>query len=393
MGRLAGIRSPGRALACLGFAVAVLLTFDGAVLGEPTSKGSVDFASTGDHSELIGTLPITRKPGAERRVVMSLAPHELPELGRGDVLKTTSELQISTTCYLPEQRCIGRRYRFSPKTTARVVLARSAGSTHGPGVAALSRTQSARCHQKRPNRNHHCVFAFNTKLRLDHPSRLPCTLDRCFVNFVVEAHHPDARKGDLEVMGADTPDGRVRDDKARLDATVLRSPWKTHRYATHRERRHRLPLRSQGAARVVYSAKVRGLERGDVLVAAARQRTGLDGLAYPAFIGSSLVLARHPTAVHPGPLAKSAGSNRATLDEGNGFNCTHGRSAYQSPCVTRKVGALRVRHDVKRGGHPAPLYVNLVSHVLAKVAQPGKADAAPRVLDGGFLRVARYRGS
>jgi hypothetical protein len=371
----------------------VFLAFDAAVLGKPITRGSVDFASTGDHSELIGTLPITRKPGAERRVVMSLAPHELPGMHPGDVLRTTSELQISTTCYLPEQRCIGRRYRFSPKTTARVVLARSDHATHGRGVVALSRQQSTRCHQKRPNRNHHCVFAFRTKLPLDHPSTLPCALDRCFVNFVVEAHHRDARKGDVEVMGADTPDGRVRDDKARLDAVVLRRPWDPHRYATHHERRKRLPLRSQGAARVVYSVKVRGLERGDVLVAAARQRTGLDGLAYPAFIGSSLVLARHPTAVHPGPLAKSAGSNRATVDEGNGFNCTHGRSAYQSPCVTRKVGALRIRHDVNRGGHPAPLYVNLVSHVLAKVAQPAKADAAPRVLDGGFLRVAHYSES
>jgi hypothetical protein len=322
---------------------------------------------------------------------MSLGPRHLPRLHRGDVLETASELQITTTCYLPERRCIGRRYRFSPKTTARVLLARSGHATGGRGTEALSHVQSIRCHQKRPNRNHHCVFAFHTRLRVDRPSRLPCPRERCFINFVAQAHHPRARRGNVEIMGADTPSGHVRDDSGRLNAVVLRRPRNARTYASRRERRRRLPLGSEHPNRVVYSVKVPHPKRGQVLVALARERTGLDGLPYPAFIGSSLILARRPTAARPGPLAASAGTIRGTLDEATGFNCTHGRSAYRTPCRTRKAGAVRIRRSVHRGGHPIPLYVNLVSHGLAKVAQPPKAGGGePRVLNGGFLRVKRY---
>jgi hypothetical protein len=70
----------------------------------------------------------------------------------------------------------------------------------------------------------------------------------------------------------------------------------------------------------------------------------------------------------------------------NGFNCTHGASAYRTPCVARKAGALPI---VRRPGH-GPYYLNLVSRSKPKHSGGEPGDVA-RVLRRGFLAVTRYR--
>ena len=126
--------------------------------------------TTGNHSELVRTIPITTAEGSGRRVVMSLGPRRLPRLRRGDELKLSAEVQVTTTCVTAGPRCVGRPYGFTPDVDARIVLAGREGAAEGHGVAPLSSRQSVRCHQPRPNRNHHCVLVFrNAATRLDAP--------------------------------------------------------------------------------------------------------------------------------------------------------------------------------------------------------------------------------
>jgi hypothetical protein len=326
---------------------------------------------------------------------MSIGPGALPTLHRHDVLRTSGEVQITTTCVdLGTQRCIGRHYGFSPREDARIVLARRRGASGGKGTKVIANTRSLRCHQERPQRNHHCVLVFSPKpTTIRHPHRLPCHPSKCYLNLVVEADHKHAHDGQVILIGADRPNGTVRQDKGRLNAITLHKhvpPPK--RYRTTDVRAHSVPIAASGKAgrRVIYSQRLTNLRKGDVVEASARHLVTIASLPYPSFVGTALVLARGSHSVSPSGVARSAVSTSGQVTEANGFNCTHGPSAYSSPCRTTKAGAVRIRHTIAHDGHPIPLYLNVVCAGKAKLAQPGPNDAI-RVLSDGALVVRRYR--
>jgi len=323
---------------------------------------------------------------------MSLGPAKLPRLRRGDVLKLSAEVQVTTTCVDASARCIGRQYGFTPAVAARLVLAAHSRATGGPGVQALSGPQTVRCHQPRPNRNHHCVLVFrNVARRLGATRRLPCRLSRCHVNLVLDAHNRAARAGDVLIIGADRPDGSVQQDMGRLNAVVIPREIDPHAHLLHATRRihDSLPEGAErsGGWQVVYSLKLAGLERGDVIAAAARAVTGIGPLHYSAFVSSQLIVAGGRASTHP---FRRDVNLKALVTEANGFNCTQGPSAYRSPCVTRKAGVARIRrHPVDRRGRPRPLYLNLIMRSFPKLARAAPGDAAA-VLRGGFLAATVY---
>jgi hypothetical protein len=70
---------------------------------EAGAKPKVLVASTRSDSELVQTIPITRRPGQSPRVVMSLGKGRrsntsLPDLTPGDRLDATAELEVTTDC-------------------------------------------------------------------------------------------------------------------------------------------------------------------------------------------------------------------------------------------------------------------------------------------------------
>jgi hypothetical protein len=350
-------------------------------------------ATSGNRSELVRTVPITRRPGAAPRSVMSIGPRKLPKLRRGDVLKLSAEVQVTTTCVTSGPRCVGHPYSFTPITTARLVLADSKGAARGRShVAPVSSPQRVACHQQRPNRNHHCVLVFrNVRAKLGRHRRRPCALRRCHINLVLSSRSPHAHPGNRLIIGADRPDGRIEQDMGRLNAIVIRRGKPPHVRHAHSRRRVRHSLREgspgSGGWRVVYSVKLSHLERGDVVAAAARARTGIGLLPYSAYVASELIIAGRRTSIHPF-------RHDVTLDglvtEANGFNCTQGPSAYSTPCVTRKAGVARIRrHPVNRHGRPRPLYLNLIQRSFPKLAHAGPGDRA-QVLGGGFVAATVY---
>ena len=358
-------------------------------------RGAVRFATTGDYSEIRDTVPIGRRRWQKARVVMSIGPREIPTLHRNDILRTTAEVQVTTTCVdLGVERCIGRPYRFSPREDARIVLASRRQATGGKHATTIAQTRSLRCHQSLPNRNHHCVLVFEPKpTRIRHPHRLPCRPGACRLNLVLEADHPHARHGQVVLVGADRPNGTVRQDKGRLNAILLhkRVPAPT-RYRTAKRRSRSVPVAPSGknGRRVVYSQRVTNLKKGDVLEASARHLVTISSLPYPSFVGTDVILAHSRRSVLPKGIARDATSSHGRLTEQNGFNCTQGPSAYSDPCRTRKAGALRVQRDIARHGHPIPLYVNVVCAGKAKRASPRPSDEM-RILPRGSLVVRRFR--
>jgi len=356
--------------------------------------GSVRFATTGDNSEIRQVVPVAKRKWAKKRVVMSIGPSKLPTFHRHDILRADGEVQITTTCVEPgTPRCIGRHYGFSPREDARIVLANRRQASGGKGTKTIAETHSLRCHQQRPQRNHHCVLVFPPKPTAIHPHRLPCRPRACHLNLVVEADHRHARDGQVIVIGADRPNGTVRQDKGRLNAIILHKhvpPPK--RYRTANVRSHSVPIAPSGKAgrRVIYSERINNLRKGDVIEASAKHLVTIASVPYPSYIGTDLILTRGPRAVSPAGVARGTVSASGTLTEANGFNCTHGHSAYRSPCRTRKAGAARIRRTVVRNGHPVPLYLNVVCAGKAKLTQP-KPNDSMRVLSDGALVVRRYR--
>lgn len=352
---------------------------------------SVRFASSGDHSEIRKRLPIADHKWGQKRVAMTA---RLPTLRKGDVLKTTGEVQLSTTCVdFDAVRCIGRRYAFSPREDARIVLAARRRAAGGDHVMAIAQARSLRCHQPLPNRNHHCVLVLPpTETKIRYPKRLPCRPDACRLNLVVEADHPHARNAQVVLVGADRPDGTVRQDKGRLNAAVLHGRVDSKRFRTTARRSRAVPIAPSGKTgrRVIYSQRINELRKGDVIEASSRHLITIRSLRYPVFIGSDVVLARGPHAVSSAGIPRQVASGNGDLTEQNGFNCTHGPSAYRDPCRTRKSGAVRITRNVRRRGHSVPLWVNVVSAGAPKGGVPKHGDRM-RVLPRGELVVHRYR--
>jgi hypothetical protein len=363
---------------------------------DPTAAGGapaerVFAATTGGNSELVELLPITPRPAREPRVVMTLGPSDLPPVERGDALKVYAEVQVTTTCVDRSERCVGRPYELSPFVSAKLVLAAGRGITGGRRAVSLAEPKAVHCAQQRPHRNHHCVLTFqHARKRIRKPGALPCAASRCFVNLVVSAHNPRAVPGNVLVIGADKPDGSIRQDKGRLSVVVTKPESPAPQRSRTGGRVHdRVPVTRGDDWTSVYSIKFSNLRPGDVLVAVAKQRTGIAPVPYNVFVGSRIILTGRRGAGRTNGLSRRVSSQNGQFTEGNGFNCTHGGSAYQTPCTSRKAGLLRIRRIPQRGGRRVPMFVNLVCHTRPKLAAPGSGDQV-NVLAQGDLEVRKY---
>jgi hypothetical protein len=370
--QLKGRRGPVRTAVVAGLAVLAL-----AASAPAAGTGSkLSFASTGQNSERRQTIPITKHEDAARKSVISLSLRSLPTLERGDRVEVAAEVQVTNTCALQERRCIGRRYRYSPRVSGQLVLARSPGRTKG---VALSTRHRLVCSQRRPNRNHHCVLVFSVSRAIAGPRSLPCPAAACRINLVVGASNRRAKPGELLVIGADTPSGGIVQDKGRISAALRRGPLPMPvAVRTHHPRVDKVPVAAHGKRGRVSIASVRlgKLKRGTVIRARSSQLTSLRSLHYNAFIGTRLILATRPAAVRATPFVNKIATLDGTMTEQNGFNCTKGPSEFSSPCTTRKSGLTQlVRQPVRHPGGPVPLYVNLVVAAYPKLTRAGRHDA------------------
>jgi hypothetical protein len=373
---------------------------------EPPPGGSeppsiVRIGTTRDDSELVRTLPIARRDGKAERVVMSLGPSRLPTLRPGDRATASAEVEVSTTCLERSRRCIGRPYRFNPLVSAELVLANESGLTRGPHAMPISRRKSIRCHQQRPNRNHHCVIVFSHVKHVVRRNNRPCGGLHCHLNLVMSASHPTSRRGDRVVVGTDTADGRVAQDRGRVNLVRFRDPEGTtgSKPVTSAGRAETpltdsLPVARPGKPpqkQVVYSMQLADATKGEMLSVAGNVETSIGHLDSNVHLGSRLILAPSATATTPGAVGRAFGNPHGEISEGNGFNCTQGPSAFETPCATRKVGVQRIRRDaVDPEGQPVPLYVNLVVGATATLREPGGKFAQ---VTGGSLKVIRYAPS
>jgi hypothetical protein len=354
---------------------------------EQVGERSVRVATTGNGSERVKTLPITREGGAEKRVVMSLSPNRLPGLEQGDRLRATAEMQVTVNCGFSSPRCVGPIYHFNPHVRARLILARSPETTGGQGAIPLASPERDTCTQQHPHREHHCVLVF-TKAGIDirRPERLPCGLDNCYINLVADVHHPRARGGEVVLVGGNRPDGSIPQDRGRINVIRFHhaAPAQFPSEATHDRLDSRLPPNFKRT--VVYSKRLNGLDEGDQLAVQARMRTGIAQLPYAVRTSGRLILSNGRQEVKQGKYVKKVAHSNGEIAENNGFNCTQDKGT----CLTRKVGVLEMKRDAVNGkGRPVSLYVNLVTVLGPKVLRAQAGDRV-KIKKGGGIRVTRF---
>jgi hypothetical protein len=369
------------ALAGTVLAVAVLLTaLPRPAASQEAESPSVAVATTGQRSEIINTIPVSRSPGAEPRVVMSLAPGQLPSLTDGDRLRVSAEVQITADCTFKRPRCAGRPYRYSPVLRGRLILADGMQVTGGGGAVTLGQPDANVCRQVIGDREHHCMLVPRGGLDVGGGGALPCDPSSCHLNFVVDAYDPRADPGDVVVVGGQRPNGDVLHDKGRINAVRLRGetdPLTTSLTANGRVH-EALPLNL--SKQVVYSQRLDGLRDHEQLEVEATMITDISHLPYAARIGARVILAKGKRATGQGHVVKEIADLNGEIAENNGFNCTQA----ESPCLTRKVGVLRMKKDAN-----GPLYINLVAITGPKNTQARPGDRV-RVGKAGGLGVIRF---
>ena len=300
-----------------GWTAAVLVLLALSLLGAPAAAAEPDrvrVSTTGNNSELVDRVPITKNAGVKRRVVMSLGPDRLHTLRARDRLRVSAEVQLTVNCDVRSPRCVGPIYHYNPKARIELRLSRSRGSTGGRLLAPPKRIV---CRQKLPRREHHCVIVFSkADLAIPGPGTLPCPPDRCFVNLIVDAYHPRAGRGDVLLVGGNRPDGSIPQDRGRVNAIVF-SPGGGDYPPPHRtDARVRRALPLDLKARVVYSQQLGSVEEGDQLEVNAAVFTSIRHLPYSAVTTTRVILAERRRATRSGALARRLGgrarSPRAT---------------------------------------------------------------------------------
>jgi len=346
---------------------------------------SVSVATSGDHSERIDRLPISRPGKPHPRVAISIPVRRVGGVRRGDGLAVSAELQLTTDCDRPGPRCIGDPYHYNPSVTTSVVLAADPNATGGPGTIALARPRAEICRQSRPDREHHCVLVRAGRQRMIGRD-VGCAPRRCWVNLVAEASSPRAHVGEFVAVGGLRPNGTIPQDRGRLNlvrTTPAGSP--KHRVAVARRLLTRR-LKPDRERHPILASRLGRLHRGDQLVVEAHADVDISQLPYNVVLSSQLIVTDRRGDVVRGRGATFV-SSRGELDEGNGFNCTQSKRR----CRIRKVGVLRVERTPRtESGKNMPLFVSLVSRAGPKRMPASEGD---RVLArSGALRVTLFRG-
>jgi hypothetical protein len=353
---------------------------------DDTRRPRVRVATTGNESERVKTLRITRESGAEKRVVISLGPSGLPDLAPGDRVRITAELMVTTNCVKPVPRCRGPSYGYNPRIRARLVLAPSGRAKAGPRTMPISKLKRETCTQRRPQYEHHCVFVFaHAGFDVHRSRRFPCAIQACHVNLIADVHHPRASSGDLLIVGGLRPSGKILQDRGGINAVRYRDVLPSDFEETATDHLHRRRMPPDLERRVVISRRLAGLERGEQLAVQAAMRTDISHLPYAVRTSARLILAESPRATKPGEFVKAHALGTGEISENNGSNCTKppGR------CTYRKVGVLEMRRDAVDGrDRPVPLYINLVTVLGPKVRE---ARARDRVrFRRSEIRVVRF---
>jgi hypothetical protein len=316
-----------------------------AVAGPAPTEPEVRTFSSGDKSELVKTIPVTRKRGAKSKVVMRVDAGKLGPVEAGDRFLSSAEVEVTTCLDAPSgpDTCVGKPYPYDPHVGAKVVLSRNPGSARGE---VIGDARELECSQHHPHRNHHCVLSLPWQKWVADEQ-----CNGCHVNLVMTAWKSEqARDGHQVVIGAHGSSGPIEQDRGRLSLVRFRDGVRPDDVQPKKgnKRAVRVPIANEGGGTkftFVRSVQLHDLDAGDEIYVDSNSRTAIGGVPYNVLIQSKMFLARGRNKLdHAGTSAYSSPDGQ--MAELNGFNCTQGGSAHRTPCVAPKRGVARITQDI-----------------------------------------------
>ena len=345
---------------------------------------AIAVGETENKPELLETLPIVTAPGSGRRVVLTLAgdtktDSPLPDLAGGDRLLAMAELELTTDADDPNHPgLIGNAYTYSPNVEAVLLLAPSPDVVDtSQGAIELSR---APWRQTVSHQHHHAVITFGDAEARIPEGGLPWQ-GPAHVNLVVEASSPDARDGDVMLVGQNETTPTVVQDMAGIRVVRFR-PADAPEPAAERDASclcAAVPVAKRET--VVLSHELAGLRQGDQLLVRGTLVTDAAGLASPARISTRMFIADAPDQTDPGGDAAASVTWKGHLSKFTGFNCVPG----EGPQTSRKYGVATIRRDPG-----ASLYVNMVAVSGAPFGGLGPSDQLRVDTTRSSLEVVRF---
>ncbi len=338
-------------------------------------KVDVNAKTTGDNSELIESIPIERRAG-KTKTALKLKGEDMPDIMRDDRLRVSAELLVTTDCTHRSARCAGDPYEFNPTIDTFLVL------DSGRDEISLA-SDRRRCRQKPDERQHHCQIAFVGVDAGEEANRLDCETQKCSLRVQVRAFSSQADGGERVIIGSNKPNGRIIQDKARLNVIRVRPAGQLPEPLESKPVKRGFPPALRKV--VLYSQKVNALKQGEVLEASVDARASTAHLDYPALVGTQIVLTEGRKKTKGRDLVDRIASLDGEITEISGTNCTPS----QSPCPIVRTGIVEMREDAMKGGEPVPLYVNVISRSTAKGSDSRPGDMVKLINKGG-LKVRRF---
>ncbi len=338
---------------------------------------SIAVGATQDEPELVETVPIATAPGS-RHVVLSLGPGietetPLPELAAGDRLLAFAELELTTDAPDPNHPgLIGNAYSYAPNVSATLVLA--------PGADAVDGIELSKSPWRRAvtHELHHAVVTFGDAEARIPKGGLPWQ-GPPHVNLVVDVSHPDAKPGDVILVGQNEKTPVVDQDMAGIRVVRFR-PGEAREPAAEIQGSCLcvgVPIAKR--ATVVLSHELADLQAGEQLLVRGELVTDADALAAPARITTRMFLAQSPGQADPARVTELTWKGQ--LSKPTGFNCIPG----EGPQTSNKYGVAIVRTAPGRS-----LYVNLVAVSAAPFGGNAPTDELPIDTGASALRITRF---
>jgi hypothetical protein len=238
-------------------------------------------STTGNQSERVRTIPITRQPGLEKRVVMSMEPQAVPDFVPGDRMKVTADVQFTFTV-----NCLPRTaastalyqapYNYDPVVHTSLMRADGEETTAAGvrcgfplrrGIFAASGSRFASTTAWSPSPRPDSRFPRATRHRV---GSTPCR-----VNLVAEADHPDARSGQKLIVGGSKASGEIPQDRGRINAIRFHPGDQPETPALQTTRRVQEQVVSDLQKHVVYSQMLPQLESGEQLQVSGKLETDI----------------------------------------------------------------------------------------------------------------------
>jgi hypothetical protein len=351
--------------------------------GRPGKPG-VAVGTTANKPELVETVPIVAERGKGRRVVLAFGPQTatdapFPDLAPGDRLRVFAELEVTTDAHdANHPGRIGNPYAYAPEVTASLMLASGPDQVEAKEGRAIELARPWR--RQVSHEHHHAVVTFDDAALDLPPGGLPWR-GPAHVNLVLSASSPQAKQGDVLLIGQNEKTPVVVQDMAGIRVVRLRG----------RGGQDDPPVRETACLcagvpvakteTVVLSHQLDDLQAGEQLLVRANLVTDASPLGYPARISTRLFLAESRDQVQPGGSAKDVASWKGQLSKFTGFNCIPA----DGPQTSRKFGVVAIRQAPGR-----PLFVNMVAVSAAPFGGAGGADQLPIDTAKSFLEITRY---